>query len=143
MEKETGEAMEKDGEAMEKMEKDGEAMEKMEKDSGVMEKDESAAMEKEEASEAMSATVIIFNGSTYSPKNVTINAGETVTFKNASDKTFWPASNVHPVHNILPEFDANRPLPTGAEYSFTFTKAGSWPWHDHLRASQTGVITVK
>lgn len=90
-----------------------------------------------------SAHVITFDGKSYSASNLTIAVGDTVTWKNEGTSNFWPASNVHPSHNILPEFDADKPLAPGSEYSYTFDKAGSWPWHDHLRARLGGTITVR
>lgn len=87
--------------------------------------------------------VITFDGSSYSSMNLTIDAGDTVTWRNEGSTNFWIASNVHPTHQLLPEFDANRPIAPGGSYSFTFTEKGAWTWHDHLRASLTGTITVR
>ena len=87
--------------------------------------------------------VITFDGSAYSDMNLTIDAGDTVTWRNGGASNIWPASNVHPTHQLLPEFDANRPVAPGDSYSFTFTKPGAWTWHDHLRVNQTGTITVR
>lgn len=79
----------------------------------------------------------------FAPSEVTIVAGDTVTFVNNGQGKHWPASDVHPTHQLLPEFDAKRGLETGETYSFTFTKAGSWTMHDHLQPSSTGTITVQ
>ena len=77
------------------------------------------------------------------PADVTIAVGDTVTFVNDAQANKWPASDVHPTHEILPDFDPGRGLATGEEYSFTFTEVGSWKYHDHLRASHGGTITVE
>lgn len=100
--------------------------------------------------------VITFDGEAYSPREVTINRGQTVTFTNQSEKRTWPASAVHPTHTVYPGssiqkcgtadadmiFDACRELQEGESWSFTFTETGEWRYHDHLNASITGSITV-
>lgn len=78
----------------------------------------------------------------FQPATVTITAGTTVTFVNNGQASHWPASDNHPTHDILPEFDAGKGLATGETYSHTFTKAGVWSMHDHLVPKNTGTITV-
>lgn len=78
----------------------------------------------------------------FHPSTVTIAAGTTVTFVNNGQANHWPASDVHPTHEILPGFDSKKGLATGETYSYTFTQVGTWPMHDHLVASNTGTITV-
>jgi len=101
--------------------------------------------------------VIVFKDGVYTPSEITIQAGERVTFRNGSDRSFWPATDLHPTHTNYPGssigkcgstsegklFDACKPLPAGSEYSFTFTEAGSWTFHDHLRPSARGTIIVE
>lgn len=79
----------------------------------------------------------------FTPANVVIAAGTTVTFVNNGQAKHWPASDIHPTHQILPEFDSKRGLATGETYSYTFTEVGEWNMHDHLNASSTGTITVQ
>lgn len=78
----------------------------------------------------------------YEPKDLTIHIGDTVIFKNISTEDRWPASNIHPTHEIYPEFDPGRPITPGASWEFRFTKAGIWKYHDHLLPSMIGTITV-
>lgn len=84
-----------------------------------------------------------FNGC-YTPVNRTIRAGDTIRFVNKDDrkKDMWPASDAHPNHTIYPEFDPDRAIAPGSSWSFTFTKKGSWAYHDHLKSSCGGTITV-
>jgi plastocyanin len=77
------------------------------------------------------------------PATVSVSAGTTVRFVNDGQAQHWPASAVHPTHDILPEFDSKRGVATGETYSHTFTKAGSWNFHDHLNPSFTGTVTVR
>lgn len=79
----------------------------------------------------------------FEPSTLTINAGDTVKFENESSDDAWPASNVHPTHQLYPGFDAKKPLLPGASYSFTFTKTGSWGYHNHLEPDVQGTIVVK
>ena len=88
------------------------------------------------------AVTITISETGFSPAAVTVTAGTTVTFVNNGQAAHWPASDVHPTHNILPDFDAKRGLGTGETYSYTFDQAGTWRCHDHLMAQETCTITV-
>ena len=89
-------------------------------------------------------TVIVEYGATgFSPENVEINLGDTVSFVNKSTSNFWPASNPHPAHNDYPEFDAKKNITPGETYSFTFAKIGTWGYHNHKNPSQKGTVIVK
>jgi plastocyanin len=89
-----------------------------------------------------SPVVITITSSGYSPSNVTVTAGTKVTFQNNDTKNHWPASNPHPSHTDLPGFDALKNVAPGSSYSYTFTKVGTWGYHDHLFPSQGGKVTV-
>ena len=89
------------------------------------------------------AVTISIDEAGFTPQSVTVAVGATVTFVNNGQAPHWPASDVHPTHEILPAFDSKGGLETGEEYSFTFTEAGTWPCHDHLAPSNTCTITVK
>lgn len=86
---------------------------------------------------------ISYTNSCYSSSNVTIKKGDTVKFTNSSSRDMWPASDNHPSHTIYSEFDANSSIDPGGTYSFTFNKTGSWGYHDHLKPSCSGTITVQ
>jgi plastocyanin len=79
----------------------------------------------------------------WEPSTLTIKSGDTVTFENDSSDDAWPASNVHPTHLLYRGFDAKKPLLPGDSYSFTFTKVGSWGYHNHLEPDVQGTIDVK
>ena len=87
--------------------------------------------------------VVEFTDNGFEPSTLTIKAGDTVTFENKSSDDFWPASNVHPTHLLYPGFDAKKPILDGGSYSFTFTKTGSWGYHNHLTPDIQGTIVVK
>jgi plastocyanin len=79
----------------------------------------------------------------FDPATLTVASGDTVTFENESSDDSWPASDVHPTHQLYPGFDAKKPLLPGDSYSFTFTKAGSWGYHNHLEPDVKGTIVVE
>ena len=93
--------------------------------------------------DALESTVIEFKNGQYNPSKITIKQNQKVTFVNQSDQDIWPASNIHPTHSIYPEFDPQKPVKPGQSWSFTFTKAGIWRFHDHLSPEITGTITVE
>lgn len=86
--------------------------------------------------------VIMVDENGFSPATITVPAGTEVTFNNTGSSPHQPASAVHPTHQQLPGFDALRGLRPGESYSYTFTKVGTWKYHDHLNPSRTGSITV-
>lgn len=78
-----------------------------------------------------------------SPKTLTVSAGKTVTFVNEDTIAHQVSSNPHPTHTDLPGFD-NTGL--SQSYSFTFSKPGSFGYHDHLDPFNTamqGTIVVQ
>lgn len=79
----------------------------------------------------------------FEPASVTIKKGETVRFVNLSSEDRWPASNVHPTHDIYPEFDPAKPISAGGSWSFRFNEAGIWRYHDHLDAPISGVVIAE
>ena len=100
----------------------------------------------------MSAT-ITYSGSSFSPQEVTIKKGGTVTWKNASGANMWVASAQHPTHTAYSGTSRTEHCPDtsrtafdqcvgGGDYSFTFTKAGTWGYHDHLNATAFGKVVV-
>ncbi|MBI5134413.1 MAG: cupredoxin domain-containing protein [Candidatus Taylorbacteria bacterium] len=79
----------------------------------------------------------------YSPATTTIKRGEAVRFVNATDDAYlWPASNLHPTHELYPEFDPREPVGPGEEWEFVFEEAGEWTYHDHLKPRIRGTISV-
>lgn len=112
--------------------------------------------EEESAGEEV-VNVVSYTDSGYSPSTIKIKKGETVTFKNESSRSMWPASDVHPTHRVYsgtsieehcPDtsgtaFDACKGYLPGESWSFRFDKVGNWRYHDHLNPSATGTIIVE
>ena len=92
--------------------------------------------------EILTDTHIVLTEKGYVPSDVTIRRGSTVTFSTELEKVHWPASNIHPTHDVYPEFDPLRPLDPEEEWSFTFVRTGDFNFHDHIRAYYLGTIHV-
>jgi len=87
--------------------------------------------------------IIYMGGGGFNPANLAIKIGDTVRFVNNDTKDHWPASDVHPVHEIYPEFDPRAVIAPGEEWSFTFERVGEWGVHDHRSPYITGKIIVE
>jgi len=112
--------------------------------SDVVEKVVVSDAEDEPGVEATGKEVVVsLTDGAFEPATVTIAAGTAVKFVNNGQGLHWPASFVHPVHQVLPGFDSERGLSTGETYSFVFTKVGTWPMHDHLFPQVTGKVIVE
>ena len=99
---------------------------------------------------------IHFTATGFAPKDVTIKAGQKVTFVNDTSNPMWVASDAHPTHT---EFDGTDrathcsgtytgPTPfdqcqPGSTYTFVFTKAGTFMFHNHMAAQYEGTVTVQ
>ena len=94
----------------------------------------------------------------FSPETVNIKVGETVRFVNNSDFSMWVGADEHPTHTsydgtatsehcangltIGGAFDMCRPAVAAEFWEFTFTKEGTFDYHNHTRASHGGTIVV-
>lgn len=91
------------------------------------------------APETAVISTVEYTDSGFSPATLTIRVGATVQFINKTTRPMWVASNPHPVHTDLPGFDS---LSASSTYSYTFTKPGTWAYHNHLNPSSTGQVVV-
>jgi len=120
--------------------------------------EEGESMEKEDGA-VMGKNIVVYSDSGFSPKELTIKAGETVAFRNDSSRLVWTATAIHPSHTVYPEssiqkcfddqadksllFDSCGDVQEGQEWSFVFREIGSWNYHNHRRASEWGTIIVE
>lgn len=79
----------------------------------------------------------------FEPEEIKIKKGQTVTWVNEDTDFHWPASNLHPTHQIYPEFDSRKPLAPGEHWSVTFEKTGEWRCHDHLNPRSMCMVRVE
>jgi len=88
-------------------------------------------------------TLISYDENGFSPASITIKVGDTVVFENEGTKDMWVASSIHPTHKDLPGFDDLKSVGGGESYTYTFEKAGTWKYHNHVKAGDTGVVIVE
>lgn len=101
---------------------------------------------------------ILYSAEGFSPLEVSIKVGDTVRFVNNSGSGMWVGADEHPTHTDYDgtskndhcvdgtptggAFDMCRQIPSGESWSFTFTKAGTFDYHNHARAQHGGSVTV-
>lgn len=88
------------------------------------------------------AVIIAMDETGFAPNVVSIELGQTVCWKNTGSTSHWPASNIHPTHDIYPEFDPKKGITAGEQWCFAFDRPGIWRFHDHLEAQFSGVVNV-
>ncbi len=87
------------------------------------------------------------------PAKISVKIGDTVHFINKSSEAMWVGSDEHPTHTEYSGTTLREHCPDtagtafdqcgkGNDYSFTFTKAGSWNYHNHSHASMAGATIV-
>jgi plastocyanin len=97
----------------------------------------------EDRPEIEPAATISITENGFIPYEVTIRKGDSVRFINdGEDGYVWPASDLHPTHELYPEFDPREPVGPGDSWTFTFERAGTWKMHDHLKSRSRGSIIV-
>ncbi|MBI2551679.1 hypothetical protein HYW17_00050 [Candidatus Uhrbacteria bacterium] len=87
--------------------------------------------------------VIEYTDEGFNPSTLRVLAGTKVTFVNKGAKAVWPASGVHPTHDICPGFDAGKTLAAGESYSYVFEQEAECPFHNHVAPGEKGAIEVK
>lgn len=87
--------------------------------------------------------VIEITSAGFSPASITVSVGTTVRFVNKDFQLHWPASGVHPTHQVCAGLDALRPVNPEESYSFKFSVAKTCPIHDHLNPVTKGSIVVQ
>lgn len=100
---------------------------------------------------------ILYTDAGYVPSELNIKVGDTATFINQSSNGMWTASAMHPSHMVYSgtslqehcpdkrnaSFDQCRSSQPGEVWEFTFNKAGTFGYHNHVMPSHFGKITVE
>ena len=101
---------------------------------------------------ALKTVTVSYNGTSFSPKSVSIKKGDTVKFV-STGAIMWVASAMHPAHVVYSGTTKDAHCPDtsgtafdqcgiGGTYNFTFGKVGSWGYHNHVAASNFGMVVV-
>jgi plastocyanin len=91
-------------------------------------------------------TTITMTAAGVSPKTVTINAGDTITWVNNDTVQHQPSSNPHPQHTDCPGLNVNPINPGQQAMSAPVTTRRACGFHDHLadtNANFQGTVTVQ
>src|SRR3989344_536116 len=116
--------------------------------------DETSQLNVDDTNQMTGKYIVNFTDSGYSPSELKIKVGDTVTFVNNSSNTVWTASAMHPSHIIYsgtslqqhcPDaensaFDECKSSQPGESWSFTFNKQGTWGYHNHMATKDFGKI---
>lgn len=87
--------------------------------------------------------IVMYSDTGFATPEIHVKVGDTVVFSRNSVGELRVASDPHPQHTDYPGFDSVDSIPDYGTYSFTFTKVGSWGYHNHFLPSQKGVIVVE
>lgn len=101
-----------------------------------------APLESASPSATMSKTAVTISNSGYSPKDITIKPGESVTWTNSDSAVHTVNSAIHPTHQVYPPLNLGNLAP-GTSKSLTFPEAGTYKYHDHLNPTLFGSVTVE
>ena len=81
---------------------------------------------------AQDSLTIEYDGEKFNPEKVVVFKGAEVTFKNLSEREFWPASNIHPINGLYPEFNSNFSIVPDDSWSFVFERVGEWDYIEYV-----------
>ena len=103
--------------------------------------------------------VVTLTDNGFSPTSITIARGETIRFVNDSSRNMWVGADEHPTHteydgtstrehcangmNTGASFDQCTAVAKGAFWDYTFEKSGTFGYHNHVGASNTGTVVVQ
>lgn len=87
------------------------------------------------ASNMQTVTTVTYSGKSFSPAEITISAGTTISFVNSSATAVQVASDDA-------GFNSGKSLSKGESYSFTFNTKGNFTYSNKLNTAQSGKITV-
>lgn len=101
-------------------------------------------------------TVVHYTATGFSPSSITIPVGGAVNFINDTSGPMWVGADEHPTHTDFDGTDRathcsgtyTGPTPfdqcqSGQSYTFVFSKAGTYEYHNHSAAQFGGTVTVQ
>ena len=76
------------------------------------------------------------------PQDITVKVGTTMVWINKSGKAATVNSDDHPTHKLYPFLNLGE-FSSSSSLQVVFDKAGTYSYHNHLNASETGTVTVE
>lgn len=108
---------------------------------------------------AQTSTTVTYTDAGFTPAKVFIKKGDAVQFINKSTHTMWVGVDDHPTHteydgtstkehcaagkNLNGSFDQCVGSSPGTTYTYTFTKAGTFDYHNHTASKDSGSVVVE
>lgn len=86
---------------------------------------------------------VFYNTGVFSPTNLRVHVGDTVRFQNDGNKPTRVVSDENNGVPELPGFDSLNIIQPNGSFSFTFTKAGTFGYHDALDKGTRGTVIVR
>lgn len=78
------------------------------------------------------AAVVEITDKGFVPETIKVSPGTVITWTNKDQKPHWVASDPYPTNNGLDGFDGKEAIQKDESYSFNFSKAGTFGYHDNL-----------
>lgn len=88
------------------------------------------------------AKMVSITDAGFSPKNITVKVGDSISWTNDDSANHTVSSDPHPAHTLYPFLNLGMIKPAETK-SVVLEKAGKYTYHDHLNPSNTGSITVE
>ncbi len=111
--------------------------------SGCNVKKAATGSQNQSSSSAVSDSAVVVNyGADGFEKSVNAKVGQQIAFKNSSTGNVQVDSDPHPTHTLYPELNLGV-IAAGQSKSVSFSKAGTYTYHNHLNPSQKGTIIVQ
>jgi plastocyanin len=79
----------------------------------------------------------------FNPAILTINKDTQVTWHVQDQESHRIASNPYPENSDFPSLDSKTNIGPGGSYAFTFSKPGTYRYHDNLNPTINGTIVVQ
>ncbi|MBI2599905.1 cupredoxin domain-containing protein [Candidatus Daviesbacteria bacterium] len=79
----------------------------------------------------------------FSPSEIIVKVGDTVTWVNSDSEQHQVNSSPHPTHTDYQPLNTVGLIGAGESKSLTFPTAGTYKYHDHLNPQLTGTVTVE
>jgi plastocyanin len=90
----------------------------------------------------VSGNELTYTDEGFSPSNLSVKVGTSLKIMNKSSGPLQFSSDDHPTHTKHSEFNLMT-IQAGEEETLEVKTAGTWGYHNHLKAQDTGTITVK
>ena len=79
---------------------------------------------------------VVIQNFAFSPNSLTVKVGTTVTWINQDSTT-------HTITSDNGAFQSSGDINSGSNYTFTFSKAGTYPYHCSIHPNMKGTIVVQ